>query len=344
MNERMDSMPICMLTLGGWSKSVLESAQPLQSAHGRERAQQGSRWPCLCWSDSVKCHRAVGMFVKNELRLSGEPRMFSGLWHESVVHNLSDKLVRNLNPFCLWLRSVIVLTQKLNKANDTNHGFVMELWLLVWLMTTPDCLRQSRDPWSPAADRDTTRCWQTSSGGTSCSTIYLVCRSIRNGRLEHLTYDLQKGEIVMIFDHQLPWAFWPVGKVTRVFPGADQHVQSAEVLVLGKKYICPLVKVFWRPAAHDDDQKSIQIHMWIWGRLLKRPRVFLLVFLCLCSEIPYRREEFTLFSMDSKAPSLKILKTLKTLEQWVNVTFLFLFKTLRNCFSEPSPVRNWRCW
>lgn len=33
-------------------------------------------------------------------------------------------------------RSVIVLTQKLNKANDTNHGVVMELWLLVltWVL------------------------------------------------------------------------------------------------------------------------------------------------------------------------------------------------------------------
>lgn len=42
--------------------------------------------------------------------------------------------------------------------------------------------------------------------------------------------DLQVGDIVMIIDNQLPHAFWPVGKVTQVFPGADSRVRSAEVL------------------------------------------------------------------------------------------------------------------
>lgn len=35
------------------------------------------------------------------------------------------------------------------------------------------------------------------------------------------TVDLQTGDVIMIVDNQLPRTLWPVGKITRVFPGAD---------------------------------------------------------------------------------------------------------------------------
>lgn len=35
----------------------------------------------------------------------------------------------------------------------------------------------------------------------------------------------------MIVDPQLPWALWPVGKITEVFPGVDSRVRSATVEV-----------------------------------------------------------------------------------------------------------------
>ncbi|KAJ8409961.1 hypothetical protein AAFF_G00210020 [Aldrovandia affinis] len=65
--------------------------------------------------------------------------------------------------------------------------------------------------------------------------------------------DLQVGDIVMIIDNQLPRALWPVGKVTQVFPGADNRVRSAEVLVKDRTYTWPVARLISLPALPEEE-------------------------------------------------------------------------------------------
>ncbi|XDV22967.1 hypothetical protein PO909_027706, partial [Leuciscus waleckii] len=63
--------------------------------------------------------------------------------------------------------------------------------------------------------------------------------------------NLQPGTVVMIVDHQLPRALWPVGQVTKVFPGEDGRTRAAEVEVKGKSYIRPITRLISLPALLD---------------------------------------------------------------------------------------------
>ncbi|XP_073776433.1 uncharacterized protein [Danio rerio] len=63
--------------------------------------------------------------------------------------------------------------------------------------------------------------------------------------------NLQPGTVVMIVDHQLPRTLWPVGQVTKVFPGDDGKVRTAEVEVKGKIYIRPINRLISLPCLPD---------------------------------------------------------------------------------------------
>lgn len=51
--------------------------------------------------------------------------------------------------------------------------------------------------------------------------------------------NLQPGTVVMIVDHQLPRALWPVGQVTKVFPGEDGRTRAAKWKSKGKSIYVP---------------------------------------------------------------------------------------------------------
>lgn len=68
--------------------------------------------------------------------------------------------------------------------------------------------------------------------------------------------DLKTGTVVMIVDHQLPRALWPVGKVSATVPGADGKIRTAEVQVQGRKYIRPVSKLICLPPLPEDNKDS----------------------------------------------------------------------------------------
>lgn len=63
--------------------------------------------------------------------------------------------------------------------------------------------------------------------------------------------NLTPGTIVMIVDQQLPRALWPVGQVTKVFPGEDGRVRVAEVEVKNKTYLRPISRLISFPNLPD---------------------------------------------------------------------------------------------
>ncbi|XP_026094149.1 uncharacterized protein LOC113066497 [Carassius auratus] len=65
------------------------------------------------------------------------------------------------------------------------------------------------------------------------------------------TSDLQVGTIVLIVDPQLPRALWPVGQVSKVFPGVDRRVRAAEIKVGKKSYTRPVARLIRLPAIPD---------------------------------------------------------------------------------------------
>lgn len=63
--------------------------------------------------------------------------------------------------------------------------------------------------------------------------------------------DLQVGTIVLIVDPQLPRALWPVGQVSRIFPGVDSRVRTAQIKVGEKSYTRPVARLIKLPAIPD---------------------------------------------------------------------------------------------
>jgi len=86
---------------------------------------------------------------------------------------------------------------------------------------------------------------------------------------QRTTEDLTEGCVVMMVDTQLPRALWlvgkvvkvfpgadghvRVGKVVKVFPGADGHVRAAEVKVKDKSFTRPVVKLIQLPELPAED-------------------------------------------------------------------------------------------
>ncbi|XP_027861387.1 uncharacterized protein LOC114137071 [Xiphophorus couchianus] len=67
------------------------------------------------------------------------------------------------------------------------------------------------------------------------------------------TSPIQLGTVVMIVDPQLPRASWPIGEISRVFPGADGLIRSAEVKVKDHMYTRPVSRLIRLPAVPESD-------------------------------------------------------------------------------------------
>lgn len=59
---------------------------------------------------------------------------------------------------------------------------------------------------------------------------------------------LQAGTVAMIIDPQLPRALWPIGRITKVIPGADGRIRTAEIQVNDRNYTRPVARLVQLPA------------------------------------------------------------------------------------------------
>ena len=66
------------------------------------------------------------------------------------------------------------------------------------------------------------------------------------------TDNLAVDTVVMMADPQLPRALWSIGRVTKVNPGADGKVRSAEVKIGDRVYTRPVVRLIVLPELPDD--------------------------------------------------------------------------------------------
>nr|XP_055049757.1 uncharacterized protein LOC129435890 [Misgurnus anguillicaudatus] len=64
--------------------------------------------------------------------------------------------------------------------------------------------------------------------------------------------ELAVGQVVLLIDHQLPRALWPVGTVVETYAGADGRIRTAKIQVRNKMYIRPVVKLIQIPQVIDD--------------------------------------------------------------------------------------------
>ncbi|XP_067270804.1 uncharacterized protein [Pseudorasbora parva] len=68
--------------------------------------------------------------------------------------------------------------------------------------------------------------------------------------------EIAVGQVVLLIDHQLPRALWPVGTVTETYAGADGRIRTAKVQVRDKMYTRPVVKLIQLPQMTDDTDSS----------------------------------------------------------------------------------------
>ncbi len=54
---------------------------------------------------------------------------------------------------------------------------------------------------------------------------------------------LAVGQVVLLIDHQLPRALWPVDTVTETYAGADGRIRMVKIQVKDKTYMRPVVKL-----------------------------------------------------------------------------------------------------
>lgn len=66
---------------------------------------------------------------------------------------------------------------------------------------------------------------------------------------------LETGQVVMIVDPQLPQAFWPVGRITKIMPETDGHVRSVEIQVKNRTYIRPVARLIPLPEMTEDGEQ-----------------------------------------------------------------------------------------
>lgn len=62
------------------------------------------------------------------------------------------------------------------------------------------------------------------------------------------TSDIQVGTTGMIIDPQLPRALWPVGRVSKTFPGMDGRVRTVDIEVGKKTYTRPVARIIRLPS------------------------------------------------------------------------------------------------
>lgn len=59
--------------------------------------------------------------------------------------------------------------------------------------------------------------------------------------------NLIEGQVIMVIDPLSPRASWPIGRITKTYPGEDGKVRSAEIMIKGKEYLRPVSKLIPLP-------------------------------------------------------------------------------------------------
>lgn len=73
------------------------------------------------------------------------------------------------------------------------------------------------------------------------------------GKWQNPSPDVQVGMVVLLIDPQLPRSLWQMGKVTKVFPGTDGRVRTAEVQVKDRVYTRPITRLIVLPEIQDPE-------------------------------------------------------------------------------------------
>lgn len=87
-------------------------------------------------------------------------------------------------------------------------------------------------------------------------TKYYLPNLQTRGKWQRDKDQLQPAMIVMIVDPQLPRALWPIGRITKVIPGIDGRIRTAEVKIKDRTYIRPVARLIKLPALPDMDTVS----------------------------------------------------------------------------------------
>lgn len=85
----------------------------------------------------------------------------------------------------------------------------------------------------------------------SAFTKYYLLGQQTRGKWQSSLPNIQDGAIVMMVDPQLPRSAWQIGKVIKVFPGADGRVRSAEVQIQDRVYTRPITRLVVLPEVLD---------------------------------------------------------------------------------------------
>ena len=55
--------------------------------------------------------------------------------------------------------------------------------------------------------------------------------------------DLKEGDVVLVFDKNLPRGRWPLGRIVETYPGKDGHTRVAKVQLGTKSLVRPIHKL-----------------------------------------------------------------------------------------------------
>lgn len=128
---------------------------------------------------------------------------------------------------------------------------------------TPSCLLMGRPDGSlpqvvfPETELLTKRRWRHSQVladrfWTAFIRHYLPGMQMR-GKWQRPSPDIEPGIVAMLVDPQLPQSLWQIGRVTKVFPGPDDHVRTAEIQIKDKTYTLPIARLIVLPEIRDDE-------------------------------------------------------------------------------------------
>ncbi|XP_058652120.1 uncharacterized protein LOC131552381 [Onychostoma macrolepis] len=68
--------------------------------------------------------------------------------------------------------------------------------------------------------------------------------------------DINLGSVVLMVDPQLPRAYWPIGRVTKVYPSADGHVRTVDVKINDRTYTRPVARLIVLSGIQEDENSS----------------------------------------------------------------------------------------
>ncbi|KAK7922058.1 hypothetical protein WMY93_008960 [Mugilogobius chulae] len=93
-----------------------------------------------------------------------------------------------------------------------------------------------------------------------CTALMMLCPTGDGNTLRQkwrkTTDNIALGRVVMIMDATLPRGLWPVGIITKVFPGSNGVVRAAEVTVKDSTYVRPVTKLVELPEVPEDTDST----------------------------------------------------------------------------------------